>query len=89
MSCEKGKYTVIPCEPFEARYYDICQDRTLKVRVIGYRVAIRELSDQTFQGSLKPITLASGDVHGIIAVPEWESLEPNPLTQVSASPANG
>jgi hypothetical protein len=89
MSCEKGQTTIIPCEPFEARCYDINQDRTINVRVIGYRVAIRELSDESLKGFLKPITLASGDKHGVIAVPEWESLEPNPLTQVSASPANG
>jgi hypothetical protein len=79
---------VIPCEPFEAKIYDIMQDKTVKARVIGYRVAIRELRTPP-DAIFTPIDLASGAKHGIIAVPEWESLEPNPLTQVSASPQEG
>lgn len=82
MSCELKKTTLIPCEPFEARVYDVDTDRIIKCRVTGYHVAIREMATFQSPGLLTPIETCDGARHGIIAVPAFEEIPEPILTEV-------
>lgn len=70
MSCEKGKTTVIPCEPFPGRVYDVTNDRFIDAMITGYQIAIRNIGE--LQGLGTPLSCGEGQPrHEIIVIPAY------------------
>jgi hypothetical protein len=58
------------CEPYVSKVYDVTEDRVVEARILGYDVALMEISE--FEGRGIRNYLAINDRHGIICSPYFE-----------------